>query len=112
MFAAVPLRHVLLPAPEMVAHWWYFPHIPEVMPSNVYVVLHMAKDDPLYGTRSRYTFCAKGHDIDIDEGEMVKDVVFRDHGECIELVHYNYEREDYYPFPVKHYPEEAQDDGR
>lgn len=106
-FLAIPLKHLLIPAPLVTAHWWYLPHVPELMPDNEYIVLHMDMFDPLYGTRSRYTFCMKGHKIDFDEGEMVKDVVFRNHDDCVELVSYNYERESFPPYPVKHYPEEA-----
>lgn len=104
MFSIVPLQHQIITAPPKVAHWWYFPPVPEVMPADKYVVLHMDKSDPLYGTRSRYTFCKAP---DIDEREMVRDIVYKDHGDCIELVKYNYEREDFPPYRVKKYPEEA-----
>lgn len=104
MFATVPLQHQIVPVPTRTAHWWYFPPVPEVMPADKYVVLHMDKSDPLYGTRSRYTFCKES---DIDEREMVRDITYKDHGDCIELLQYNYEREDFPPYRVKKYPEEA-----
>lgn len=106
-FASVPLKHMIEPAPVMTAHWWYFPHVPEDMPANKYVVLHLDKLDPLYGTRSRYTFCGSSVSMDINEGEMVKDVVFKDHGDCIQLLNYNYERESYPPYRAKKYSKEA-----
>lgn len=92
-FATVPLKHWIEPANMVTAHWWFFPHVPQVMPDNEYWVLHLDSTDPLYGTRSKYTFCAKGQRIDIDEGEMLKDVVYKERGDCKELMHYNFERD-------------------
>lgn len=106
-FAIVPLQHIVMPARTITAHWWYFPHVPELMPDNQYVVLHLDKLDPLYGTRSRYTFCSSSVAMDMNEGEMVKDVVFKDHGDCIQLLNYNYERESYPPYRAKKYSKEA-----
>lgn len=107
-FASVPLKHLMIPAPTMVAYWWFFPHVPEMMPDNEYIVLHLDRSDPLYGTRSRYTFCANGQPVPIDEGEMLKEVVYKERGDCKELVHYNFERDEH--LDVKHYAKEAKND--
>src|SRR6266481_5483406 len=89
--ASLPLKHWIEPADTVIAHWWYLPNVPELMPDNEYIVVHMDRADPLYGTESRYTFCSKGERIDFDEGEMIQDVVYKEHGDCKELLHYNYQ---------------------
>lgn len=106
-FATVPLKHFIEPAQTITAHWWYFVHVPQAMPDNEYIVLHLDRADLLYGTRSRYVFCAKGHRIDFDEGELLTDVVFKEHDDCKELLNYNFEKVEGNPSQVKHYSEEA-----
>lgn len=107
-FASVPLKHWLEPAETITAHWWYLPHVSELMPDNEYIVLHMDRKDALYGTESRYAFCAKGGKIDFDEGEMIQDIEYREHGDCKELMHYNYEKVENNRGLVKHYKTNAE----
>lgn len=102
-FISVPLKHSLFPAETVVGHWWYFPHIPDIMPDNEYIVLHMDREDKLYGSESRYVFCAKGEKIAFDEGEMLTEIVYKEHGDCKELVNYNFQKEDHDRRLVKKY---------
>lgn len=104
VFLTVPFQHKIIPSPTVIAHWWFFPHVPELMPDNEYIVLHMDKVDPLYGTRSRYVFCAQGQVVPMDEGEMLRDIVYKEHGDCKELLHYNFELDEH--LKVKMYAKE------